>query len=299
MSKKYTFSVIGGDHRQIEIIKRLILGGHRVKVFSLCVPSGQIAGAEICSSIEKSLGGSDFTLLPLPITRDGVNINLTESAREVAADAVISRIAKDKTPLIFGGLIPERLRENAKKSGIDLIDYYNNEELQQKNALPSAEGAIMVAMENTDRVIEGMRVLVCGYGRIGKILAHKLRLLGASVAVAARRDEILCEIAINGLIPIDIRSTDDLATASSNCDVIFNTVPEQIFTRQTVGRICTNPLYIEIASSPGGIDIQAAREFGVRMIFAPSLPGRYAPASAGEYIFDSIKDILCKRGIEI
>ena len=157
----------------------------------------------------------------------------------------------------------------------------------------------MVAMENTDRVIEDMNVLICGYGRIGKILAHKLKLLGASVSVAARRDEALCEIIMNGLAPVDIRGQGDLIKATANSDVVFNTVPKQIYTKQIIDEIEGAPLYIEIASTPGGIDVQAARAHGIRLIFAPSLPGKYAPASAGNYIFETIKDILDKRGINI
>jgi dipicolinate synthase subunit A len=157
----------------------------------------------------------------------------------------------------------------------------------------------MVAMENTDRVIEGMRILICGYGRIGKLLSDKMRRLGASVFVAARRDEILCEIAMAGFETVDLRQINDLIRASQNCEVILNTIPSQIFTRQVIEKIDGDPLYIEIASAPGGIDLQSARGRKMRIIFAPSLPGKYAPASAGEYIFETVNDILRKRGMDI
>ena len=299
MPKKYTFSVIGGDRRQVEIIKRLLLYGHYVKVFSLGTEISNIAGAEIFSSAEKALYESDVLILPLPITRDGVSVNLTAPSDKILLNEVFRLCSKIKAPIVFGGLVPEVTCRIAQETGIEINDYYKSEELQQKNALPSAEGAIMVAMENTDRVIEGMNVLVCGYGRIGKILARKLKLLGACVSVAARRDEVLCEIAMDGFTPIDLRSQDQLSKASKNSEVIFNTIPMQIFTRQIIDKIDSDPLYIEIASFPGGIDLQSARDRGMRIIFAPSLPGRYAPASAGEYIFETIKDILDKRGIKI
>ena len=299
MSEKYTFSVIGGDHRQLVIIKKLLLLGHGVKVFSISAPIGCIPGAEFTSSAEKALEGSDILLLPLPMSRDGISINLTSTPEELGIASLFGMLSKKEKPLIFGGLIPREARALTENAALELIDYYKCEELQIKNALPSAEGAIMVAMENTDRVIEGMEVLVCGYGRIGKILAHKLKLLGANVSVAARRDEVLCEIAMSGFDPIDIKRPDELTQASINSDVIFNTIPVQIFSKQIINKIDTDPLYIEIASAPGGIDVQSARAHGMRLIFAPSLPGKYAPSSAGEYIFETIKDILDKRGMNI
>ena len=299
MSKKYTFSVVGGDHRQVVIIRMLLSRGHCVKVFSLASPTSAIEGAEICSSLEKALTDSDVILLPLPMSRDRTNLNLTAQDCNVGIHDLIKICSRNDACIIFGGLIGNEAKAYAEDAKATLIDYYNFEDLQQRNALPSAEGAIMVAMENTDRVIEGMRVLICGYGRIGKLLADKMKRLGASVSVAARRDEILCEIAMAGFEAVDLRQINDLIRASQGCEVIFNTIPSQIFTRQVVEKIVGDPLYIEIASAPGGIDLQSARERKMRIIFAPSLPGRYAPASAGEYIFETIKDILSKRGMDI
>jgi len=299
MSKKYTFSVIGGDHRQRIIIKKLLSIGHCVKVFSLGTPILDIEGAEICSTVEKVLLECDFLLLPLPMSRDGVTVNLTSPEHKIRADDVIKLCAKNSDTLIFGGLMPSEFKDLARSASVELIDYYACENLQQKNALPSAEGAIMVAMENTDRVIEGIRVMICGYGRIGRILADKLHRLGASVSVAARRDEVLCEVAMAGFDPVDLKQVNSLIRASQDSEVIFNTIPYQIFSRQVIEKIDSDPIYIEIASSPGGIDIQSARSHKMKLIFAPSLPGKYAPASAGEYIFETVKDILSKRGMDI
>ena len=299
MSKKYTFSVVGGDHRQAVIIKKLLEYGHCVKVFSLASPLSDVEGAEICSSPEEALLDSDALLLPLPVSRDGTTLNLSAQDCKIGISELIKISARNKSTVVLGGLITSEIKKLADALGVELIDYYDCEELQQKNALPSAEGAIMVAMENTDRVIAGMRILICGYGRIGRLLACKLKRLGASVSVAARRDEILCEIAMAGFEPIDLREGNAIISASQGSDVIFNTIPSQIFTTQIIDRIYSDPLYIEIASSPGGIDLQSARCRKMRIIFAPSLPGKYAPASAGEYIFETVNDILRKRGMDI
>ncbi len=299
MSRKYIFAVIGGDYRQIKIIKRILEHGHFVKIFGINAPMNDISGAEISSSAEKAIQESDIVLLPLPVSRDNINLNLTSSNKKdgVLLNDIIKSCAKNIKCLIIGGLIPYEMSKLCDNMEIDVCDYYESEDLQQKNAIPSAEGAIMIAMENTDRIIEGMNVLISGYGRIGKILAHKLKALGAIVTVAARRDETLCEISISGFNAIRITDNNELSKAMGESEVIFNTVPKQIFSKQIIEASANKPLYIEIASSPGGIDIPTARTKGIQVIFAPSLPGKYAPASSGDYIFETIKDILEQRGI--
>jgi dipicolinate synthase subunit A len=89
----------------------------------------------------------------------------------------------------------------------------------------------------------------------------------------------------------------ELSAAISDFDVIFNTVPYVLFTENVLEHAKHKPLYIEIASSPGGIDVSAARRADIQTIFAPSLPGKYAPVSAGEYIFETISEVLKERSI--
>jgi dipicolinate synthase subunit A len=301
MSKKYTFAILGGDLRQAVVARKLLALGHNIKIFGFGNLSGEIPGAEIHLSLEKAILGCDAILLPLPTSRDGILLNLFSSEKKdspILSD-IIKHASKNTMPLIIGGMIPKGMREYADSLSVDTVDYYESEELQKKNALPSAEGALMVAMENTDKVIYGMKVLIGGYGRIGKLLADRLKKLGAHVSVAARRDEVLCEIAMSGYVPIKIGDVKEMCKAVTQCDVIFNTVPGIIFSGKMLESEGIKPLYIEIASSPGGIDIPSAREKGYQIIFAPSLPGKYAPSSAGEYIFETISDILINRGIKL
>ena len=53
--------------------------------------------------------------------------------------------------------------------------------------MPTAEGAIQLAMEELPITLHGARVLVIGYGRLGRVLADRLAGLKARVSVAARR----------------------------------------------------------------------------------------------------------------
>lgn len=301
MSEKYTFTVLGGDRRQVVIAKRLVAMGHTVRIYGLGDLYSEIAGAELFLSLEKAVMGCDIVLLPLPVSRDGETLNLVSCEKKdcPTLDQIVRYTSKNSQAIILGGLIPPEMQKTANELGVRTLDYYKNESLQLKNALPSAEGAIMIAMENSDKVLEGMSVLVSGYGRIASLLADKLKKLGADVYVCARRDEVLCEIAMSGYRPVHISDMGAMHDAIVECDVVFNTVPGLIFTKQILDGIDPKPLYIEIASTPGGIDIPCARDLGYKILFAPSLPGKYAPTSAGEYIFETIYEILEKGGVNI
>ena len=301
-SKKYTFSLLGGDRRQTIVAEKLIRLGHKVKLYGLGEHSIHVSGAEICSHAEKAILGSDVIILPLPVSRDKVHLSFSSgvSVTPLKLNDIIDIAKKGGCSTILGGMIPGETARIAELNEIFIYDYYKSEELQRKNALPSAEGALMIAMEHTEKIIKGMNVIVSGYGKTGSCLVSLLDRLGAEVTVAARSDAALCEAALNGFKTVRIgEDTSELARSLTECDVIFNTVPAVIFGEQVLKRLKNKPLYIEIASNPGGIDLSAARDIGIQVIFAPSIPGKYAPVTAGEYIFETITDILTKRGIDI
>lgn len=49
------------------------------------------------------------------------------------------------------------------------------------NAIPTAEGAIQIAMEEMPVTIHGSKALVLGFGRVGKTLAKMLDGIGAKL----------------------------------------------------------------------------------------------------------------------
>lgn len=293
MKNKYKFAVLGGDKRQRVIARELLARGHSVGCFALGDIGFSVSGCETCATVDKAMSGADIAVLPLPVTRDGKN--LTSQSDKIELFEIV-RLAQKNNTMILGGLLPSDFLEFCSNLNVEAVDYYKSESLQQKNALPSAEGALMIAMEHTDITVYGMRALVTGYGRIGKILAEVLRSLGATVTVGARRDETLCEISMSGLESVKV---DSEILSTDAYDVIFNTVPSVIFTENTLKKLKNKPLYIEIASVPGGVDMKAAREIGLEVICAPSLPGKYSPVSAGKYVFETISEILSERRIEI
>lgn len=297
--KKHIIAILGGDRRQSVIAQMLLDRGHDVRLFGLGEYGSECTGAELCSNVERAIMGSEIILLPLPVTRDNMNLTLQRGSGEHIPLSYIVKLAhKSGAAAILGGMIPDEVMRIGESYGLYINDYYRNEKLQQKNALPSAEGALMIAMENTEITLLGMKALVTGFGRIGALLASILSKLGVDVSVAARREETLCEIAMSGYKAVRICEAE-LVEEINNCDVIFNTVPHIVITDSIIEKVNNKPLYIEIASAPGGIDRTSAGYSGFKTLFAPSLPGKYSPISAGRYIFETVSDILSERSITL
>ena len=298
---KHRFAVLGGDRRQVVVAEMLSERGHDVRIFGLGSSGFECKGAQVCSDAEKAIAESEIVILPLPATKNGITLScpLCNDINLTLRD-IVNLAIKHRCKAIFGGNLPDEFIRMGDAGGIAVLDYYRNERLLGKNALASAEGALMVTMEHTEITLKGMKVLISGYGRIGSLLAEMLDRLGAIVTVAARRDEVLCEISLAGFRAIRLcGDTEGLRYAAQDSDVILNTVPDIVFTEAVLKGCSAKQLYVEIASSPGGLDLSAARDVGIRTVFAPSLPGRYAPISAGRYIFETVSDILAERGIYI
>ena len=146
------------------------------------------------------------------------------------------------------------------------------EELAVLNTISTAEGAIEIAIANTNKIIHGSNVLILGFGRIGKVLARKMAGLSAKVTCAARKDE-------------------DLAWIRAY-DIIINTVPHLILTKERLEYVKEDVLLIDLASNPGGIDKKTVKERNLKLIWALALPGKVAPVTTAEFIKDTIYNIL-------
>ena len=157
--------------------------------------------------------------------------------------------------------------------GYRKLDMLKNQWYLAKNAAITAECAIQAAAEHMETVFGGIDVLIIGWGRIGKCLAHLLNSIGAHVTVAARKeqDRAMAEAlgyrtSLPGLIP-------------DNCGIIFNTVPAP------VAESVSGCLNIDLASQQGLL--------GNDVIWARGLPGIYAPESSGTLIGETfIREVL-------
>lgn len=144
-------------------------------------------------------------------------------------------------------------------------------------------------MEELPITLHNSKILILGYGRIGKVLSKMLQGIGAKVSVAARKYSDLAWIETSGYLPIRM---SEISNYLNNFDVIFNTVPHIILDVKELESIKKDALIIDLASKPGGINFEKAKEVGLKTIWALSLPGKVAPVSAAKYMKDTIYNII-------
>lgn len=283
--------VLGGDGRQLVMIRGLAEKYEcAVWGFDKVYGTGDekyLKDAVRCNDWESAVKGSAAVILPLPCTRDGISLYLPLS--NGGNSVTLTEIADRMKPgsILTGGMLPAVIRRFAAERGIAASDYYNSEELQIRNALPTAEGAIAACITEIPVTIAGMKAAVFGYGRVGRTLAQRLLALGAEVYAAARsgRDRAWAEC--DGCIPVVL---DEYRHDPLPMDAWFNTVPHCILDREVLEKLPAGSVIFELAS--GGADVTAAEECGIRVIPLPSLPGKTSPVTAGGIILTVVEDIL-------
>lgn len=305
MSKPKTkIAVLGGDRRQYSAALQLAVLGFTVSIWGLPHTMGDEKGIVWAPDWRSAIADANAVLLPIPMSGDGLRINLSLLEQGTSTQGFDLRIthlleAMHKGQILFGGRIPPSCKAYAEEIGIFPIDYSENELFQIRNARPTAEGALELAMHELPVTVNETHTAVIGYGRIAQALVPLLRGLGAEVTVAARKTSDLCRAEFYGCSTLRISShggKSTLLNLDQRCNVIFNTVPYWLFDRSVLENLSSQILIIDLASAPGGVDPQAAMDCGIKVVRAPGLPGKYAPVTAGKIIAETVADHLWKRG---
>ncbi len=296
MNDNIKLALLGGDARQSFLAAMLAQRGFECAVWG--AGEGDIGKAVRCRDVKCALSGASAVILPLPASSDGSTVNCPLD--NVDKKLKLACLLDNCICPIFGGKLGETFLNLAKEKGRRVIDYFDSESLQIRNAVPTAEGAISIAMQHMKKTVFGCCAAVVGYGRIGKMLACLLSKLGADVTVAARNYRQLAEASSFGARTVRI-GTDTpfcgLEGILQGFDVIFNTVPCRLFDEKAVAELSANTLLIDLASVPGGVDFLAAKERGIDAVWALSLPGKYAPESAGSIIGETLLEYFEREGI--
>ena len=280
-------TVLGGDLRAVATAKKLTRRGHAVTLCGFSESDSYPRAARLCPSFKKAVSDADVLLLPLPVTRDGINIFCPlDRSLSVKLEDIDGQILKPNA-VIFGGNIPHEFKSRLTGSGFCVFDYLEDPSLALLNAHATAEGALMYAMEATSTTLFGRNIAILGYGKIAERLCRLCLSFGAYVTVFARRKEAMTLAKLHGACAVQL-TPEHSKTLSHGFDIIFNTVPSRIIPTDTVRALSADTLYIELASSPFGIDVEDARHSAAKVIWAASIPGKYAPETAGEIIADVV-----------
>ena len=213
----------------------------------------EVSNIIFCEKLSRAMENTEIVIGPIPFSSNGKDINSPFSDKIISIRELMHII--NAKILIAGSITPE-IYDLANDEYIEIIDIMKREELAVLNTISTAEGAIEIA------------ILILGFGRIGKVLAKKLAGLSAIVTCAARKDEDLAWVKAYGYKYTNINSLGDL----SKYDIIINTVPHLILTQESLQKVHSESLLIDLASNPGGIDKKVAKDMGLKLIWALALP---------------------------
>lgn len=278
MNKSYT--ILGGDNRSAKLYDLIIKDGNQVKI------TGFDKHEELKSDsmdLKEAISDSEVIIGPLPFSKDNINIDAPFSSKKIEIEEVLNLLNKNQ--LFLGGKVNKELEEKKVK----IIDYFAREDMQILNAIPTAEGAIQVAMTELPITINDSKTMVLGYGRIGKVLSNRLNGIGTSLYVEARNSTDLAWISSNRYIPVHLKH---LKTYLPKMNLVFNTIPDLILDNKLLRYIDKDCIIIDLASSPGGVDLEAAEKLEVKVISALGLPGKVAPITAAKVIKETIYNVI-------
>ncbi len=254
--------ILGGDARMKAAYNKLLRQNLEVSTLGLFDgDNGNVAEA-------------DILLFPVPTTRDGKNVYCPLTNAALPLD--IANDAKETAIILSGGYNFSRTH----------INYLNDDGYCLLNAVPTAEGAIAAAIGATDFTLWGSRVLVIGAGRVARILYDRLKALGCSLTVSARKQSDFCLL---DALSIKHIHTRDAALTAGQYDIIFNTVDVPIFKGALENLKNT---YVFDLSSKGCMDYSKAKELGIHAQMLPGIPGKIAPVTAGKIIAQMVMQYI-------
>lgn len=258
MEQKRSILVAGGDLRQryaAENLRRL--PGWTVETQGLLPEEPR----------PEQLMPYDVLVLPMPACPDGKTVPAPFGDGALSLEMLLRHGKQDA--LVLGGGCGASVQKAAEAAGQTAADYMQREELCLRNAIPTAEGAIQIAMEETGTTLSGSRAVLVGYGRISQALAPRLRAMGVEVTVCARRCVSRAQAELLGIRAVPVTA---LSQEAETADLVFNTVPALLLHREILEKLPSDALVIDLASRPGGTDFEAAKGLGTQVVWALSLP---------------------------
>lgn len=275
-----TILICGGDERNVILARLLAQAGHEVLCYCLdCVPTPE--GCTAVGAPDKC----DAVILPVPAEAGRGLLNAPLGTAPCRIEHILD--CAGEGAMVIGGKLGACLSAAAKERGQTVHDYMLIPEFTAKNAAITAEGAVSELMKRSNTALCDMRILVIGWGRIGKLLIKKLGALCANVCLLSRNPEaraLASELGCRALPP------DCPAALLGSFDAVINTAPAPV-----VPELCAfkdGCILFELASAPGGLDKSEADR---RLTVLRALPGKYAPESAARAVFSAVSEIIKER----
>ena len=157
--------------------------------------------------------------------------------------------------------------------------YLQNEVFIWKNAALTAESFLAHLYQEKVNV-QHKKILITGFGRVGKMLALFLSRLHGKVIIAVRSEAQKAEALCYGYEGIDLHEEN-----VRKVDYIINTIPDRWLTEKFQSWM-TCPIY-DVASAPGCLNEIVLSQYEL----LPALPGKYFPQAAATILYETMLEL--------
>lgn len=252
--------------------------GYEVVTYAVnCVHGSKV------SSLKEALKAVAVIAAPVPFLKGG-EIFSKEKKEDLSLEKILE-YAPEGCKLFAGG-IPTSFLKKAEEKGIICVDYLKDCRTVMENTVAVAEGTLAEAMKRSDRNLYKSFCIVLGYGRCGSTLASYLKRMGSHVAVYEKEEALKARAT---LLSDEVIEREKFPLYLEQADYIFNTIPAMVLPKALLEYVPKKALILDLASAPGGVDFEAAKDKEIQAVLLPGLPGSYAPKSSAEILGKLIK----------
>ncbi|MBU5595073.1 dipicolinic acid synthetase subunit A [Amphibacillus sp. MSJ-3] len=289
MMLKKQLAIIGGDARYLELIKKLISNtNYQIQLIGYDLLDQGFLGVKYTDLDEVSPETLDVVILPITGVESNGQVKSTFSNRSLfLPDDWFERI-KSKA-LIFSGITTPYLSEKLANQKLTFIPLMERDDVAIYNSVPTAEGAILLALQHMKTTLHDANVVVLGLGRVGLTVADKFTKLGAHVSTGVRKTRDIAKAHTLGYNGFHL---SELTSYTKKCHLLINTIPVMVLDKEQLNTLQSDALIIDLASKPGGVNFAHAKKRGLNTIHALGLPAKVAPKTAGEILANVIDQLI-------
>lgn len=292
MMLKKQVAIIGGDARYLELIKKLICKPYyTIKLIGYDQLDQGFLGVQYTDLDELNPEILDVVILPITGVGNEGNVKSTFSNQSIQLpDDFFTKLKPSS--LVFSGINTPYLKQALTDKELTFIPMMERDDVAIYNSVPTAEGAILLALQQMQTTLQDSNVVVLGLGRVGLTVADKFAKLGANVATGVRKTK---DIAKAKTLGFDGFHLSELPAYIKKCNLLINTIPALIVDQVELNAFSAHALIIDLASKPGGINFEYAKKRGLNTIHALGLPAKVAPKTAGEILAHVINQLITEQ----
>lgn len=293
MKKKLSF--IGGDLITVHLINEFLKDKYEIRAYAfdgaydLIEAEDKVKNKILSQDIKEVIKFSDIIVLAMPFKNASEEIVSTFSNTIVNIKDIIPSL-NDK--ILFAGNLTKETLEKLENQKTIVHNLSLNNELKIANSIITAEAAMQIVKSEIKKTIHGSKILVLGFGRLGKMLCKTFKALNADITCEARKDSDIAWIKAYGYEALHL---DNLTENIGEYEVIINTVPFKILDKERIANVNKKAFIIDLADDVRGVDLEAVRKAKIKNIWALSLPEKTAPISYSLAIKNIMENILNKK----